>query len=476
MTYREFPAMSDDMFGDEPPAPPRPGPPPDPDKPAVPPPLADRLRPKSFDEFLGQEKLLGTDGPLRRLITGDRVPSMILWGPPGSGKTTLASLIARDTESDFVPLSAVTSGIKEVRQTIDIAKVNRQYARRTILFIDEIHRFNKAQQDAFLPHVENGLITLIGATTENPSFSVIAPLLSRCRVFTLKPLAEEQVITLLRRGLESLNAMPEQAPLEAAEDALLAIARLSDGDGRRALGMLEVTADVTRTAGATVIARETVLDVLQRHLMYDRSGEEHYNTISALHKTLRSSDPHAAAYWCERMLAAGEDPRFVLRRLIRAAGEDIGLADSGAIVRAMACYQAYERLGSPEGDIFVTQLAIDLATCPKSNAVYRAHKAVRARIAETGTLPVPLHLRNAPSGLMKSEGYGKGYEYDHDAQDGFIPKQGLPDDLLGTAFYVPTRNGREAAIADRLKEWDERRAKGEGIGAEGEGIRDKGEG
>ena len=425
-------------------------------------PLADRLRPAAFDEFMGQEKLVGAGAPLRRLIDGHRVPSMILWGPPGSGKTTLASLIARTTESDFITLSAVTSGLKDVRGVIDIAKVNRQYARKTILFIDEIHRFNKAQQDAFLPHVEGGLITLIGATTENPSFSVIAPLLSRCRVFTLAPLDDAHLMEMLRRAVGELNKSEDDPPIAVPDEALDAIVQLSDGDARRALGILEISADVAREqhAGAetAAITRDDVVAVVQRHLMYDRGGEEHFNIISALHKTIRSSDPHGALYWCERMLAGGEDPRFILRRLIRAASEDVGLAAPNALVHAVACLAAFEKIGSPEGNIFVSQLAVALAMAPKSNAIYMASKRTAALIQETGTLPVPLHLRNAPTGLMKSEGYGDGYAYDHDADGHFIPKQGLPDELEGRALYEPSDQGQEARLREHLEALDTARA------------------
>ncbi|MCB2156045.1 replication-associated recombination protein A [bacterium] len=425
-------------------------------------PLADRLRPTEFGDFMGQEKLVGQNAPLRRLIDGNRVPSMILWGPPGSGKTTLASLIARTTDSDFITLSAVTSGIKDVRGVIDIAKVNRQYARKTILFIDEIHRFNKAQQDAFLPHVESGLITLIGATTENPSFSVIAPLLSRCRVFTLAAIEDTHLVQLLQRAVPELNEVEEEPPIEVESEALDAIVQLSDGDARRALGILEIAADVAREqhaeAEAAPITRDDVVAVVQRHLMYDRGGEEHFNLISALHKTIRSSDPHGALYWCERMLAGGEDPRFILRRLIRAASEDVGLAAPNALVHAVACLDAFEKIGQPEGNIFVSQLAVALAMAPKSNAIYMASKRTAALIQETGTLPVPLHLRNAPTGLMKSEGYSDGYTYDHDEAGHFVPKQGLPDELEGTALYEPTDQGQEARLQERLSELDAARA------------------
>jgi putative ATPase len=426
-------------------------------------PLADRLRPAGFDDFLGQHRLVGAGAPLRRLIDSDRIPSMILWGPPGSGKTTLAMLIARATQSDFVTLSAVGSGVKDVRAVVDAARLNRQYARRTILFVDEIHRFNKAQQDAFLPHVESGLITLIGATTENPSFAVIAPLLSRSRVFTLAPLGPDDVRRLLERAIGEINrTRGQRPPIEAEPAALDALAALCDGDARRALGMLEIAADVVtaetdNTDVPVCIARDHVRDVVQRHLLYDRAGEEHFNLISALHKTIRSSDPHGALYWAGRMLAAGEDPRYVLRRLIRIAAEDVGMADPNAVQQAIACLHAYESLGPPEGNLFVSQLAVYLAITPKSNALYVAAGEVRAEIERTGALPVPLHLRNAPTHLMKDLGYAQGYSYDHDAPEGFVPKQGLPDALAGRLFYRPTTRGREASIAERLARLDEAR-------------------
>lgn len=427
-------------------------------------PLADRLRPQSFGEFLGQEKLVGEGAPLRRLIESDRVPSMIFWGPPGSGKTTLASIIARATDSDFLQLSAVSSGVKDVRGVVETAKLNRQYARRTILFVDEIHRFNKAQQDAFLPHVESGLITLIGATTENPSFSVISALLSRSRVYTLEPLGAEHLRELLERALAMINDEPGVLLVEAGEEAFETIVALCDGDGRRAAGLLETACEVARDrageqeAETASIGREEVLEVAQRTLMYDRAGEEHFNIISALHKTIRSSDPHGAAYWCERMLAGGEDPRYVLRRLIRVAAEDVGLADPNAVQQAVACMTAYEKLGQPEGSLFVTQLAIYLAVTPKSDAVYRAGKKAQALVQEKGTLAVPLHLRNAPTSLMKEIGYSEGYTYDHDAEGHFVPKQGLPGEIEGTAIYEPTDLGREKAIRERLAAYDAARA------------------
>lgn len=427
---------------------------------ADPRPLAERLRPRSLAEFQGQGTLLGPEGPLRRLIAADAVPSMILWGPPGSGKTTLAGIIARETKSDFIPLSAVTASVKDVRSVIESAKLNRQFNRRTILFVDEIHRFNKAQQDAFLPHVEDGLVTLIGATTENPSFSVISPLLSRSRVFVLQALDAENLVAMLRRGLDVLARDTPDFQPGADDDALAAIVRLSDGDARRAIGLLELCVAVKRSrADATPLTRGEVASYSQRHLPYDRDGEEHYNLISALHKTLRSSDPHAAVYYLHRMLAAGEDPLFVARRMIRFASEDIGLADPNALVQAMEAMRAFQNLGSPEGELALTQACVYLALAPKSNALYRAEKAAKAEIAHSGALPVPLHLRNAPTQLMKEVGYAEGYAYDHDAPAQFIAKQGLPDALTGRTFYTPTENGWEGRRRDALAEWDAARAK-----------------
>ncbi|MCC5877034.1 MAG: replication-associated recombination protein A, partial [Candidatus Sumerlaeia bacterium] len=378
-------------------------------------PLAERLRPSSIADILGQEELLSPQAPLRRLIDAGRIPSMILWGPPGSGKTTLARVVANHVQADFVILSAVTSSVKDVRATVDVAKRNRKFQRRTLLFIDEIHRFNKAQQDAFLPHVESGILTLIGATTENPSFSVISPLLSRCRVFTLKPLGEAQLEALLYKGLEKINGEREKGEpvLTLGDDGARAIVRLSDGDARRALGMLEIATSVKKSSHdgseGDPISGEEISALAQRHLVYDKTGEEHYNLISALHKTLRSSDPHGAMYWVGRIIASGEDPRYVARRLIRFASEDIGMADPRALSMTLDAFRAYEALGLPEGELALHQAAVYLALAPKSNAVYTASKAVTAEIATSGSLPVPLHLRNALTKLMKDLDYGRDY-------------------------------------------------------------------
>jgi putative ATPase len=420
-------------------------------------PLAERMRPELFEDYLGQEALLGPGAPLRLLIESDKLPSMILWGPPGSGKTTLARLVAQRVKADFVVLSAVTASIKDVRSVVDQAKTNRKFQRRTVLFLDEIHRFNKAQQDGFLPHVEAGTITLIGATTENPSFSVIAPLLSRCRVFVLKSMLGSDMEALLRRGVDRLNREQGEAgrAVEVSEEALRAIESLSDGDARRALGVLEVAVSVHRAGERNApVSVEDVAAVSQRHQIYDKTGEEHYNLISALHKTIRSSDPHGAVYWLNRMIAAGEDPLFLARRLVRMASEDVGLADPFALSQAMEAMRAYQLLGSPEGDLALTQSAIYLAMAPKSNAVYAAAKQANAAIQDTGSLPVPLDLRNAPTTLMKDLEYGANYTYDHDAPGHFVPKQGLPDRLAGRHFYHPTDQGREAAHRSKLAEFD----------------------
>ncbi|MDX2175096.1 MAG: replication-associated recombination protein A [Candidatus Sumerlaeia bacterium] len=443
----------DDLFAPEPPPQARPG-----DNTAALPgrddrPLAERMRPRALADYLGQEDLVGDAGPLTKLIRADRIPSMVLWGPPGSGKTTLAGLIANEVSADFVPLSAVTAAIKDVRAVVDAAKSNRRFGRRTILFIDELHRFNKAQQDAFLPHVESGLVTFIGATTENPSFSVFAPLLSRCRVFVLKAHGPEVLGRLLRRGLDLLNR--EEPPIAFADAAFDAVANLSDGDARRALGLLELVASIERTADAPgEVTPEKVRTAAQRHYLYDRSGEEHFNLISALHKTLRSSDPHGALYWLARMLKAGEDPRYVARRMVRFASEDIGLAHPPALSMALSALDAYERLGSPEGELALAECCLYLALAPKSNSTYRAYKDACALVDEGGALPVPLDLRNAPTGLMKQIGYGKEYTYDHDAEGAFEAKQGLPKALHRRRLYRPGTQGWEGARAEQLAQWD----------------------
>jgi putative ATPase len=460
-------------------------PPSDPEPEAGPgtlPPLADRMRPRSLEEMVGQEHLLGPEGLLVRLVNEQRLISMILWGPPGSGKTTLARLLAHQVGARLRALSAVTSGVKDIKAVMEWAQAQRQFEPdqpAPVLFIDEIHRHNKAQQDQLLPHVERGTVTLIGATTENPSFEIISPLLSRCRALTLNPLNLEELILIMRRALADRErgvgaGMGIPAPLEggAEDEALAALAELADGDARRALNALELAASLSADQGITM---STVQDVAQRaHLIYDRAGEEHYNQISALHKALRGSDVQAAIYWTLRMLEAGEDPLYVARRLIRFASEDVGLADPQALSMTLAARQAYETLGSPEGDLAIVQAAAYLATAPKSNALYRAEKAAREVIRQTGSLPVPLHIRNAPTGLMKEMGYGEGYQYDHDHEGGHAAGQEyLPEALRGRIFYDPTRMGFEKTIRERLAWWAKRRSNVEGRGSNVEGRSSK---
>lgn len=423
-------------------------------------PLADRMRPNDFSEFMGQSKLLGENSLLRRLIEDDRLCSMILWGPPGSGKTTLANIIASKTQFAYFTLSAVTSGIREVKHIFEQAELNQQsYNRKTILFIDEIHRFNKAQQDAFLPHVEKGTILLIGATTENPSFSIISPLLSRCRVFVLAALADADLKIILSNALKDDQRGLGAFGISCDEEALAMIVQLSDGDARRALNLLEFSAGVVKD-GDKIITADVVKELAQRtHLMYDKEGEEHYNIISALHKSMRGSDPDAALYWLGRMLASGEDPLYVARRMIRFASEDIGNADPQALQIAIAAREAYDKLGSPEGELALAQAVIYLSTAPKSNSIYMAYENVMKTIEETGSLPVPLVIRNAPTRLMKNLGYGKDYSYDHDSEEHYLPQDYLPEELLGTKFYEPGNFGFEKEIQKRLDWWEKLKKK-----------------
>ena len=406
-------------------------------------PLAERLRPKTLDDVVGQEHLLGPGKPLRTAIERDQVPSMILWGPPGVGKTTLAQVIARMTKSDFVPFSAVLSGIKEIKEVMTAAERSRRLGRRTILFIDEIHRFNKAQQDAFLPHVERGNVVLIGATTENPSFEVNSALLSRARVFVLQALTDENIQTLLERAVSS-----EQIDIEPA--ALQTIASIANGDARTALNVLEL-ASQTSIPGERITA-DVVQQAAQRQLLYDKGGEEHYNIISALHKSLRNSDADASLYWLARMLEAGEDPLYVARRLVRFASEDIGLADNQALRIALDAKEAFEFIGLPEGKLALAQCVVYLAAAPKSNSVYTAYGAVSEDVAQTRNDPVPLHIRNAPTGLMKGLGYGKGYQYAHDVEGKVADMDCLPDSLKGRRYFHPQDVGHEAEIKARLDE------------------------
>ncbi len=420
-------------------------------------PLAERMRPDTLDQFVGQHHLTDRNRLLSGLLERGKIPSLLLWGPPGSGKTTLATVLANTLAADFIFFSAVLSGVKDVRRIVAEAEKKHQDAKRqTILFVDEIHRFNKGQQDAFLPHVESGLLTLIGATTENPSFHVIAPLLSRCQVLVLQPLAGEDIKTIVQRALTDREQGLGTRELSITDTALELVAKLADGDCRRALNCLETAASLLPESGERKeISESLIREAGQQHhnLRYDNNGEEHYNIISALHKSMRDSDPDGAAYWLRRMLISGEDPLYIARRLIRFASEDIGNADPQSLQVALNCRDAYHMLGSPEGELALLQAVTYLATAPKSNALYRAQQQINKDIRATGTLPVPLHLRNAPTGLMKKIGYGKGYKYAHEQQHGLVEQEHLPDDLSGRRYYEPTNRGFEAVIRDRLVKW-----------------------
>ncbi len=417
-------------------------------------PLAERMRPRSLSEVVGQEDLLSEGRFLRQVIDQDQVPSLILWGPPGVGKTTIARVIARATGAHFVALSAVLSGVKQVKEVLKDAEYQqRAFSRPTILFVDEIHRFNKAQQDAFLPHVESGAITLIGATTENPSFEVISPLLSRCRVVVLESLSESDLIRLLKRALKEKHRGLGSLQLSCTDETLGLIARHANGDARIALNALEVAASLTDSDADRTLGPEVVREALQKKtLLYDKSGEEHFSLISALHKSLRNSDADAALYWLARMLEAGEDPLYVARRMIRFASEDVGLADPGALGRAIDGLRAFQFIGLPEGKLALAQVAIDLALAPKSNAVYRAYARAATDVESTRTDPVPLHLRNAPTGLMKGLGYGAGYEYAHDDPDAVTAMSCLPQNLSDRDYYRASDHGYEARLKRRLQE------------------------
>jgi putative ATPase len=419
--------------------------------PATAAPLADRIRPRTLDEVVGQQHLIGPGKVLRRALEEGQLHSMILWGPPGTGKTTLAFLMAQVADARFVPFSAVLAGVKEIRQVVAEAQADRaRGGKRTILFVDEIHRFNKGQQDAFLPHVEKGTLTLIGATTENPSFEVNAALLSRCRVYTLQPLSEDDIVAILERALHDPERGLGATGAAADADSLRLIARLSGGDARGALNILELA--VTLHGGA--VTEGAIRDAVQKKtLLYDKSGEEHYNLISALHKSLRDSDPDGALYWLGRMLEAGEDALYIARRLVRFASEDVGNADPQALRLALDAKESYHFLGSPEGELALAQAACYLALAPKSNAVYAAWNQVKQDIQDKPAEPVPLHLRNAPTGLMANQGYGKGYQYAHDAAEARVDQEHLPDALRGRVYYRPVDRGLEKELAARLQAW-----------------------
>ncbi len=416
-------------------------------------PLAERMRPRTLEEYVGQEHLLGPGKPLRLAIENDDATSMIFWGPPGTGKTTLAKIIAQRTQSSFIEFSAVLSGIKEIKQVMADAEKASHLGSRTILFVDEIHRFNKAQQDAFLPYVERGTIRLIGATTENPSFEIIAALLSRCRVYTLKGLTEEQIVALLRRALSDVERGLGSSGITAEDEALATIASYSSGDARNALNALEVAVRLTQGRKEKVLTKAIAAEAMQRRvLLYDKKGEQHYDIISALHKSVRNSDPDASLYWLGRMLEAGEDPMYVARRVVRMAVEDIGLAAPEALNLCLSAKDAMHFLGHPEGELALAQAVVYLALAPKSNAVYMAYNAVRSDIAATAAEPVPLHLRNAPTKLMKELDYGKGYQYAHDVEGRVADMECLPPSVAGHRYYFPTNEGREKLLAQRMEE------------------------
>ena len=424
-------------------------------------PLADRIRPRTLEEFVGQDHLLGEGKVLRQAIETDHLPSMILWGPPGSGKTTLAMIIAQTTGAQFIAFSAVLSGVKEIKEVVKEAddewKVEKK---KTILFVDEIHRFNKAQQDAFLPHVEKGTIILIGATTENPSFEVISPLLSRTKVFTLKPLTEEEIEVILNRALADKERGLGSYPTVMDPEVIKGISRLANGDARIGLNTLEMLVLTTPldSKGFRHIRKEDLKEILERKtFLYDKSGEEHYNLISALHKSLRGSDPDGALYWLGRMLEAGEDPLYIARRMVRFASEDVGMADPHALQIAVSAMEAFHFIGLPEGNLALAEAAVYLATAPKSNALYTAYQRVQRDIREVETMPVPLHIRNAPTSLMKDLGYGKDYKYPHDYPDHFVDEEYLPENLRGRTYYHPSDQGFEKEIKRRLEYWRKRK-------------------
>lgn len=424
-------------------------------------PLAERMRPKTIKEYIGQSHLLTPGSLLRRSIEEDKLFSMIFWGPPGSGKTTLARILANETKAHFVSFSAVLSGVKEIRLVIDDARKRWEIKKeKTILFVDEIHRFNKAQQDAFLPHVESGLITLIGATTENPSFEVIAPLLSRTRVMLLHPFSEEELMAIVKQALTDETKGLGKLAIKIDDDAMRYIVGLADGDARSALNNLEAITAVVQNLPEEerIITRKAAEEtLLKKALLYDKNGEEHYNLISAFYKSLRGSDPDAALYWLGRMLNAGEDPLFIARRMIRFASEDIGNADPRALEITVAAQQAFHFIGLPEGELALAQAAVYLATAQKSNSLYAGYGRVKEIINKTGYLPVPLHIRNAPTKLMKELDYGKNYKYAHDYDDAYVPQEYLPEKLQGQKFYFPRESGYEKTIKERMAFWQQKK-------------------
>src|SRR5580765_1315499 len=418
-------------------------------------PLAERMRPRTLDEVVGQEKLLGPGKPLRVQIENDDLGSMLFWGPPGCGKTTLARLIARLTKSEFISFSAVLSGIKEIKEVMAASEFKSKSGRRTIVFVDEVHRFNKAQQDAFLPYVEAGHIIFIGATTENPSFEVISPLLSRTKVYILEAHTAPQLVELLRRAIADKERGLGEKEVHASDEVLFRIASFANGDARSAYNTLELCARGAQPAAdnAIYLTSELLEDVLQKKVLrYDKSGEEHFNLISALHKSVRNSDPDAALYWLVRMLESGEDPLYLARRLVCMSSEDIGLAEPGALAVTLAAKEAFDFLGAPEGNLALAQAAVYLSLAPKSNALYTAFGEVQEDVQKTEADPVPLHLRNAATGLMKNIGYGKGYQYAHDSEEKVTDMQCLPENLAGRSWYHPTDQGFEARLRQRMVE------------------------